>query len=292
MSNDNPFKWPVSAEIEELNSALYWLPKVLDVAPVPRTKIVKYDHMKAVLWLEGVDGGDAPLEALRDVADAMGYPLFLRTDLSSAKHEGPLAYKVASPGDIEHAFARTVEDNEMKFWLSPIAPKAILLREWLDLKFAFTAFGGHRIAREFRVFVKYGEVACKHFYWPADAIEGNFHERETEDMWMADGPEPPRWREGLKSLSVLSAGESSYLGTMSVLAAMRCDAHPFWSVDWAQDIGGKWWLIDMAVGERSEHVAFDPTPGCRVAVGVKPQKKPEHEAFFEETANAVAGMVD
>lgn len=84
-------------------SMLYWFDRVAAAGlPVPSTTIVPIapETMKA-FWAR-VDGAEitdesvwAPFEA---AARAQGFPCFLRTDLSSAKHDGPTAYRCTVGG--------------------------------------------------------------------------------------------------------------------------------------------------------------------------------------------------
>jgi len=163
---------PVPAAGDEpLNpsSALYWLPRLealqrreLDVglpllANLPRTVIVPYSHREAVNALEGEGQGGFPAAAMQAACRTIGYPVFLRTDLASAKHDGPQAYRADNWEQVADRYWRTVEDNEGKFWLEPAGgPTAFLVREWLDLDGTFHAFGGHLIARIRRI----GSTSC------------------------------------------------------------------------------------------------------------------------------------
>lgn len=233
---------------DSLNSALYWFPRIEHLG-VPDTQFVPYSHAGWVHVMEGGNGwasaglGGA-LELITATATMMGFPLFVRSDQTSAKHSGPTAYRADNPDTLRRALFATVEDNEIKLWLDPEQPQAFMLREFIDLHAAFTAFDGHPIANEWRYFVRHGEIACAHFYWPTDAIKffGN--------------PEPPRWRSQLRTLRTDRPGWDVTLRAKKAGAA--CNDHEFWSVDFAQGRDDKWWLIDMATGERSWH------PKCAV----------------------------
>jgi hypothetical protein len=135
----------------ETNSALEWLPKIEEAGlPVPHTKIIPYTHADIVKELEG--GKSNTLSGTRHIffttCNLIGYPCFVRTDLASAKHEGESSYLIKKADDILNVILKTVEDNEVKFWMSEEQPKAFLVREFLNLDAPFTAFGGLPIARE------------------------------------------------------------------------------------------------------------------------------------------------
>ena len=238
-----------------LNSALYWFPRIKHLG-VPETRFVAYDH---TAWVDAMESSErlpnftklvaATVREVRSIGDELGYPLFVRSDQTSAKHSGPDSYLARDTEQVGRVLWATVEDNELKLWMDREQPTAFMLRQFLDLRSAFVAFGGHPIAREWRYFVRDGELACSHFYWPEDAL--SFY----------GGGEPPRWREALEELR--QQEPPADLTDRAEDAGAACDDHPFWSVDFAQDRLGGWWLIDMAVGERSWH------PKCADA-GAKP----------------------
>jgi hypothetical protein len=236
-------------EIEHLkinrNSALIWLPKIeaLDL-PTPKTIIVLYDHNKFVAFLEGEEGPeifDPIVEKVKKACEEIGYPCFIRTDLASAKHDGPDSYLANNNGTIKRILGRTVEDNEIKFWPTGQSPIAFLVRKFLYLNAPFKAFHDLPIAREWRLFANPEKVICFHPYWPKEAIK--FY-----------GKEPRYWEKQLADLH-MKPSKFKDLESMAIQAARTCGGE--WSVDFAMDILGKWWLIDMAIKQDSWH-----WPGC------------------------------
>lgn len=161
--------------------------------------------------------------------------------------------------DLARLLWRNVEDAEMKLWLSRSVQEAFLVRRWLDLESSFGAFGygseePHPIAREFRFFADDVSVICHQPYWPEGAIEDD----------LGDGD----WKQKLAHLNrPLSAAEYDALGTMAVEAARACPGAKSWSVDFAQDVHGKFWLIDMAVAAASYHDEACPHRGSPRIVG-------------------------
>ena len=235
------------------NSALRWLPAAENNGrvPVPRTEIVRVDPL--ALWGEIGEAGDnakgaIPVDwaAMERAAEAIGYPCFVRTDLASAKHDGPESYRVNGPEDIRGVVLQTFYDNAMKdLAAGPTPLRAILFRQWLDLDAPFTAFGGHPIAREWRLFADGSRVHCRHFYWPAEAIEDHT-------------PSTPDWRTRLATMGRLARGMRDLLDVAAVVAAgTLAESLPgeVWSVDFARDRAHRWWLIDMARARSSWHPA-------------------------------------
>lgn len=242
------------------NSALIWLPKLLSSGlPTPKTLVVIYNHRNAVASLEAVDeavyeatvksiNGEDGKEVINYILSVeesvwgacqkIGLPAFIRTDLSSAKHDGPRAYKVITKSDLSRVLRCTIEDNEMKFWLDSDGPMAVLVREWVDLESPFSAFGGHPINNEWRFFADPEKVHCFHPYWPESTIR------------FYDVVEPGNWRGMLKELHIVPENIEE-LKILAIQAASlfgrKC------SVDIAKDKTGKWWIIDMATAEDSYH---------------------------------------
>ncbi len=229
------------------NSALIWEPAVKAAGlPSPPTIMVPYDHMEIAGAME--DNQPCPaFPMLCEVVDAaareIGYPVFIRTDLSSAKHSGSCAWSAGDGRDISCALSRTIEDNEMKFWMSRERPQAIMIRKLLALPASFSAFRGLPISQEWRFFADADEVICAHPYWPEEALERH-----------VDG-DVSGWREDL-AVAHAEPLEMAELRLMAVRAAVACGGGR-WSVDFARDHQGKWWLLDMAVMADSWH-----WPGC------------------------------
>lgn len=240
----------------DANSALYWLPATRGRMPSPKTTLVPYDHYACLSGL--YSGGDtkvleATSQAVLVAAETMlretgKQAVFIRGDHTSAKHSGPGAYRFNQGDGIERIrqiVSYGIEDAEGKSW-GEWVQESWMVREWLDLESTFGAFGygpertPHPIAREWRFFADRDGVVCHQPYWPPEPIE------ESLD----DGD----WKAKLTHLNrPLSSTEEAQLGAWATEAARLCPAAKSWSVDFAQDVDGKWWLIDMAVAAASFH---------------------------------------
>jgi hypothetical protein len=146
------------------NSALVWLPAIVDAGlPVPRTEVIRFSPPALYPILDGEKPeDDFSIKELQDACQRIGYPAFLRTDLSSAKHDGPRAYRVNSVEDLWRCVYLTFESNALKD-LSDIC-QAFLVREFITIPPTFTAFAGLPIGREWRIFADQNAVLCEHFY--------------------------------------------------------------------------------------------------------------------------------
>lgn len=225
-------------------SAWHWLPRVQSASlPMPRTIFVNYCWRS---FINAVEGGGPRYEwpaDLREACESIGYPAFLRTDMGSAKHDGPSGYLVTGPDALADVASRCAYDALMK----DRETYSFMVREFLRLESPFAAFGGLPIANERRVFAERGRVLCEHFYWPEYAIK----------FWQ-EAPEPEGWRD---QLAEMAARPAPWV-VMDMAERASSVLEGAWSVDFARDVDGKWWLIDMACAESSwhpEHETETPT---------------------------------
>jgi|GEM_PF-2507197 len=249
---------PEQATSVNPNSALYWYPRLDDVASslpvdVPETRFVEYDFVDSIPLMEGTTLDTLPWSEFVEAAADVGWPAFLRTDQKSVKHAGPGAYRAEEPDDIPTILA-VLTDHHVK---ANRNPAALMVREFVDLNAAFRAFDGLPIGRELRVFASPEAVECDHYYWPAEAIEdGRGTPTAIDGSRELDSEE---WRNRLETLSVVSGNDRDTLHDAAQVAATalnadsRLDTETAWSVDFAQDHGGDWWLIDVALAEDSWH---------------------------------------
>lgn len=234
------------------NSMLVWWPKIKDLGiPVPRTEFVPISRAEAMEWtVDDVNPPESVMNSVREVekvADSFGYPVFMRTDVSSGKHDWQNTCFIPSRDKIQGNLRNLCGQHEL--WeLLGVNYQAVAIREFLKLQTSFTAFSGHMpINREFRFFVRDGKVECFHFYWPDEAFNQHWA-RQADD---------PDWQPKLRLLSTLSYDELVLLSSYAEEAGRAVGG--YWSVDFAAANDGKepWYLIDMALGVNSYH-----WPGC------------------------------
>lgn len=225
------------------NSMCYWWPLVKDLGiPVPKTIIAPLDREKV---FEFFDGEDVDFPEVHAAAKEIGYPVFLRTDLCSGKHDWKNTCYVENPFALNRHIVNVCEANEL--WsLAGLPYTSMVVREFLPLETAFTAFSGDMpINKEFRFFVRDGKVICSHFYWPEEAF--NSHPARMAHV--------PDWREQLAKLAEISTEEKILITAAAERAGTVLGG--FWSLDFAKTCSGEWYLIDAALGEQSYH-----WPGC------------------------------
>lgn len=226
------------------NSALHWLDAAEaatehSTVNTPETEVVEIDFMDSLSLLDGdTDPEGIPQADLIDAARDLGWPVFIRSDLTSAKHEGLGAVQARDETNVRPVTADIVSDCAMK----SMFPSALLVREWIDIEAEFTAFDGLPIGTEFRVFAGPDDVQCAHYYWPEDSIR---NASLPEDEWQearkraADEPLP-------SSVRVAATSAARHANKHEAT-----DPLAVWSVDFALDADGEWWLIDMALAAES-----------------------------------------
>ena len=247
-------------EMERQSSMLYWWPKILHLdIPQPRTMCirVKNSDMEAA-----TNGGPLPdLTPVKDAAGIMGYPLFLRSDHMSAKHEWNRTCYVAVPEYLVQQIFNVAETTYLSSMFGEITFNAVFLRQFLDLERAgFEAFGhGFPVSKEVRCFIRDGKKECQHPYWFADAIRewadgmdylaGKFKTKTKEVI-------PQNWERMLEQMNLLSYADHARIDSYLEMLGEAFDG--YWSADFAKGTDGKWHLLDMARGEVSFHL-----PGCK-----------------------------
>jgi hypothetical protein len=226
---------------ENRNDLAFWLPKLLaSGVPVPRTEIVRTE-VDLTQLLDGITpaGYEAFLLELRDAADRVGYPCFLRTGHTSGKHDWRRTCYVEHPEDLASHVAALVEQSALADIMG-LPTETWAIREFLRLRVRFTAFGGTPVAREFRTFFRDGECLCLHPYWPPGSIES---------------PSCRDWRARLEDMGRLGPAQEQALRSRVRRVAREFDGA--WSLDFASGKDGIFYAIDMAEMDRSFH-----WPGC------------------------------
>lgn len=237
-------------EIINKSSMLYWFHLVKELPiPQPRTEFVlsKDDWWK---YLDGERLPEQDIKTLKEAIKRMGYPVFMRTDLASGKHQYLHSSYVDSEDKVVQNLFGLIEQNALRdMWFN-----TIVVREFIHLDWKFKAFDGLPIASERRYFIKDGEVTCRHPYWIQDAIRFYGREKQWEDT---------TWKKWLQELNTESEVEIKILTNYAEMIASVLDGA--WSVDFARDRDGKYWLIDMALAERSWH------PPCKNKLSDNPK---------------------
>lgn len=220
------------------SSMLVWYPKIKDLQiPQPRTEIVEIPYRELSKLLDGQDFDKKYLDRIKKAAKKIGYPLFLRTDNSSQKHDWKNSCYVENRDQLFPHISGLIDSNGG----CDLIDNAIILREFIPMYSKFTAFwGDFPVSKEMRFFIKDGEVQCRHWYWFDEVIRKQGRPKDKE------------WESKLRMLNKLTDNDELMLNSF---LKKVCEAFPegYWSVDFCLSKHGIWHLIDMARGEVSFH---------------------------------------
>jgi hypothetical protein len=244
-------------DVTQKTSLLYWYPLIKDILPTPRTEIVPVSDEDIGGLFKALDGKGFPeilQTRLFTAAGHFNYPLFLRTDFTSGKHDFLHTCFVQSDQEILSHVVALFEDTLCK----DISIGAYVFREFVMLDWGFKAFRGLPISRERRYFVEDGKVLCHHPYWPEDAIEFHHIHGTTGD-----------WKKILNfDLNIETPDEIHHLTKMAETFSTAVPGA--WSVDFAKTKFGSpadWILIDAAEAFRSWHPSNCPVAFPEVSHG-------------------------
>jgi len=217
----------------------YWYPKIEHLGvPMPKTEIpLTKDFFD---WIRFLDGkmvlSEDEKRALRDAATKVGgYPIFMRSDLCSAKHDFKYTCFVQNDEEVVSHLWRLIDTNGM----CDCRMESIVIREYIPPAATFKAFEGLPIAPERRYFVRDGEVVCHHHYWIEDAIQ--FYNNERPPIsWQAELALMNREHEEVTLLTGYAEQIAQELGGD-------------WSIDFMLGMDETWYMIDMATAMQSWH---------------------------------------
>jgi hypothetical protein len=244
---------------------IYWysLIKDLDI-PMPKTLMLSAPHELFCSLFDGDSSGKESVKAfdfvsnLEQLATAFGYPLFMRTSHTSAKHSWKETCYVKSETELRQNFFRLVEIS-LNMGIMGLPVDGIVLREYIEMNSLFTAFGGDMpVSPERRYFIRDGRIQCRHAYWVKGAIQEDVERGiEMAKLMKEIGKTsnyrsyPENWEELLEQVNTETKEETKLLSEYANKVARVLDG--YWSVDFCQAKDGKWYLIDAALGEESYH---------------------------------------
>jgi hypothetical protein len=224
----------------------YWYPTVMKLGiPNPETIIVPLDRWAGMAWMEG----EKPLptafkDQYQEACDRLGYPVFVRTDEASGKHDWrDSCYVENARSDIWRHLQRVIEFNEMADIMG-LNYSAICVRRYVKPASLFTAWRGMPVGREYRFFARDGKLECFHPYWFEDAIAKDYNSHQP--------PLPKDWKAKLAELYLDTPPGSLAVWAEDVTKALG----GYWSVDFLY-ADKKWWLTDMALGDASYHMKHE-----------------------------------
>lgn len=265
------------ANPRRLCSARVWWPWLAD-ADVPTPATVLTDDVLSL----ADDYADSPVQDSHAVVDVdtlqtrigdfrdshdVDFPIFVRTDQASAKHNFTNLTEsgfIADPNDAKSTVYNLLGANERSGFFG-LPYTCLMLREGLSLQAEFDAFDGTPIAPEVRVFVDTDHtdtdaVDCYHFYWPEGALYGcdaDNWQGKLRDMrrTVLSGDHAPTYiRHANTVADAIDPPDVDPDAASTPDMEHAPDYDPtMWSVDFALADDGKWYAIDMALADLSWH---------------------------------------
>ena len=215
----------------------HWFPLVANAGlAVPRTIIVPGLSTEE-LW--GIADGKRPAsmdriaDAINDAGDSVGWPCFLRTGLTSYKHDWQESCFLSSPLFTERHVANLCNFSMMADFIG-LDCSEFVVRELLQTVSSFAAFNGMPVAREVRFFFEGGRISGYQPYWPEESIET---------------PSVEDWRSKLACVQTFTRDEIAHIAGFALIAGQAASTSGLcsdWSVDFLYVIDRGWMLIDMA----------------------------------------------
>ena len=256
-------------QAEMRNSMKVWLPVAEKHAKSPETVLIPIPMDLYPLC----DGFKTPkcwrsfLNYVKEKADQMGYPLFLRTDFNSNKHNVDNTCWFSLDKDLDsynvdntcwfsldedldsynfYNTHRISSDEDLDSHITNIINfstylnipfTSLALRKWINGDVAWYAkeYGRMPVRKEFRFFVEGGKVTHIQPYWPEEAF------KELKEI-------PEYWRNKLDKIMYLSPDTGRELSRIACEIVKELRGN--WSVDFLDSYEG-WVLTDMALAHRS-----------------------------------------
>lgn len=227
-------------EMTDLSSLLFWYPKIKNLEiPQPKTEIVLLTKEELdIVYNERI--ASSLTEKVGDIiSQKFKLPVFIRTDLSSAKHYWKDSCFYDGTNELRKHLWEIIEFNLCADVMG-LPFKALVIREFIPMDSRFTAFHGDMpVNPERRYFIDKGKVLCHHPYWIEKAIEDS------------EQPSLENWKEILAEINTEKEDEIKLLTEYSKMVAGVLSG--FFSIDFSKAGDGKWVLIDCGMGERSWH---------------------------------------
>jgi len=219
------------------SSLLYWYPKIknLDI-PQPKTEIIILTDKELNTTYNEQISKSLLKKVEKIIAQKFELPVFIRTDLSSAKHYWKDSCFYDRTNELWKHLWEIISFN-LCADLMGLPFKALVVREFILMDSRFIAFRGSMpVNPERRYFVDKERVLCRHPYWFEGAI-----------LY----PNLENWKKVLGEINTEDKQEIKLLTNYAQKVAKTLPG--FWSVDFCKAKDERWVLIDCALGERSWH---------------------------------------
>lgn len=173
-------------------------------------------------------------------------PWFLRTGVFSGKHNWKNTCYLSDLSRLPQHVINLVEFSHLVDMFG-LPHNVWVVREFLTLTniCLMPRYGDMPLSREYRCFVKNGDIQCIHPYWPIDSIKQGLGREPTKDE-LAE----------LREYNIDNKNPQMFEICQQVAKIFNNDGG--WSVDLCETSDGEWYVTDMAVAQQSWH-----WPGCK-----------------------------
>lgn len=231
-------------ELQEYTDMSYWFPKLQKITGIklPKTILLNANYRSLMNELLGDESvlpvTEKLVEKIISTSKDIGVPLFLRTGLTSAKHNWENTCYVDNVDRkilIRHLY-NIVEFSEIADMIG-IGSNTWAVREYLPVKtnLRIGLWGNMPVTKERRYFIDKGKVVHRQAYWDPEAV------RQGK-------PSNILWEDILRDINRQFDDEVKLLTGLSETVG---EVFPeYWSIDWLY-VGQEWYLTDMARGEIS-----------------------------------------
>lgn len=238
------------------NSMFYWYPKTktLDI-PQPDTVLIPMKEGEIISDGYGIRASDELIARIKK-ENRFQFPLFMRTDLYSAKHSWEATCFVINQNAFTDNIQRLVETSDKIYGL--LIDQGFALREYIEMKSIFNigVWGNMPVSKERRYMVEDGKVISAFPYWyeaVIDILEGQqvAYQYFAEKGLKPEKPDfPDNWRQRLKTF-MHDISHEDYKQQVAWAEEIGQLLGGYWSVDFCQSKRGNWYFIDCALGEES-----------------------------------------
>lgn len=220
-----------------VNCLSWWYPRIAGHVPTPETYFVRVsDWMELAKILDNQECWyfNELCVLLGKAVDRVGTPCFLRTGQGSGKHDWKNCCFLESRDDLPQHICKLVEWSHLVDFIG-LRHDVWVVRKMLDVEplFRCTAYGDMPVVREWRYFVKGGQVLYGIPYWPEGALEQGRPDREDWHTFV-----PLLHAEPIEQAAKLAATVSEVV-------------EGAWSVDMLCCKDGGWYVTDMALAHMS-----------------------------------------
>lgn len=231
-------------------SMRWWYPNIKDMnIPQPKTEIIPPKREVDLTALMSDEEADTMSEksireyidipAVEAACEKMGYPVFMRSDYTSHKHDWKRSCFVTCKEDIIPHIQNILEFSVLADIFGGIPFTAVVIREYIPMAQIFTAFGREMpVNPEWRFFVHKGQILCSHWYWTEPAIRQ---------------PSIRTWKNRMYKARHASIDNGGFKKIESYAWAISAFVGGSWSIDFCLGANGTWYLIDMAESYKSWH---------------------------------------